>query len=294
MSRSTWTLIVILVLLAGVAFIVLHRPGEQSTTGIGGEKLVRFDSSAVDHMEILSKEGHVVLQKESSAWVMVEPMRSPADQGRVTSALSKAASMEVKSIVSSNPEKQEMFQVDSTGAFVRLAGSGHELAAFHVGKMSPSFMETYVRNEGSNDVALVDGALRYIFVHGTADWRDHTILSVQTDIVRMIGFTYGDTTFTLARSDSAWQIDGQVVRTPVIQSFLSSLSRFTADNFIDSAITETPKINAILSIDGTEVRFCEGVTPGALRVQTSVSPQWFVVQESKTKGLLKRKRDFLE
>jgi len=74
MSRSTWTLIVILVLLAGVAFIVLHRPGEQSTTGIGGEKLVRFDSSAVDHMEILSKEGHVVLQKESSAWVMVEPM----------------------------------------------------------------------------------------------------------------------------------------------------------------------------------------------------------------------------
>ena len=117
----------------------------------------------------------VVLEKQGDGWMLTSPMRYRADQNVVTAAVGKGKSIEVKNVVSSNPEKQSVFQVDSTGPLVQMYAAGTVVAGFRVGKPSASYTETYVRKEGSNDVYLADGMFNYLFAHQPKDWRDKSI-----------------------------------------------------------------------------------------------------------------------
>ena len=61
MKRNFLYLIGLTVLLAIAAFLVMQKPGEQSLEQSAGEPLVKYDSSAVDKIEIRSKDGTITL-----------------------------------------------------------------------------------------------------------------------------------------------------------------------------------------------------------------------------------------
>ncbi len=291
MSRSTWTLIAVLIVLVGIAVYVLQRPGESSSSDTSGTMLLSFDSAAVNRLEIHSREGDVTLQNDNGSWMLESPIRYRADQTSVLSAIAKARSIAVKNIVSSNPARFSLFQVDSTGTLVRVLAGNTLLASFFVGKPSSSYSETYARISNSNDVILADGMFGYMFSRSAQDWRDKAILRVPQNEVASVKFTYGDTTFTLARADSGWTLDGSRVKQASVDQLLGSLGGFTADGFIDTAYSPASPLAATVTINGTDIRFFAG--KGNYTVQTSTTPQWFEVQDWKVKGLLKRKNDFM-
>lgn len=208
MRKSTWVLAAILVLLAGVTYVVMQRPGESSSTG-SDKVLVEFDSSAVDRIEVHSASGAVTLEKIGGEWTLTAPLRFRADPAGVGSALGSARRILLSSLVSTNPQKQSLFQVDSSGTLVRLSDRGAEKAVFRVGKMGPSYTETYVRREGSDDVYLATGMIGPTFARRPNDWRDKTILKADQNSITAVTFRYGDTLFTLAFRDSAWSIGDQ-------------------------------------------------------------------------------------
>ncbi len=305
MKRNSTILLAILALLAIATFFVLRQPGEQSVSDSTGGPLVTYDSAAVDKMEIRSNNGTVTLEKQGGKWMITSSMKYAADEASVTTAVGKGKDLKITNTVSTNPAKQGVYAVDSTGTLVQVFANNNQVAAFRVGKPSSSWTETYARREGSNEVYSVDGVLSTTFLKAANDWRDKTIFKTDQSKIREVKFQfpaiggYGDTTFTLTKKDSVnWVIGSDSTINSNVTSFLSSLANFQSDEFVDSAITVMPKLTAAIETHGTQLRFYKR-TDGKYYVQSSSSPnphgagQWFAVQEWKAGQVLKRNKDFV-
>ncbi len=292
MKRNTLTSIIVLVVLAIIAFFALHREGEVSSTGSSGKMLVNYDSTAVDKLELISPTGSVILEKTAGTWMLTAPIRYKADETAAAAAVGKGRKIELSNLVSTNPEKQNLFQVDSTGTSVRVYEKGNLKAAFHVGKASSSFTETYVRVDGSNDVQLANEVITSYFNKPAKDWRDKAIFKVDEAKITSATFHYGDTTFVLSLQDSVWRIQKDSANPSVVKPLLGALANIQTDDFVDSLPATLPKLTAMVEVAGTQIRFYKK-DDGKYLVQTSQSPQWFDIQGWRTTSLLKRKKDLL-
>jgi hypothetical protein len=293
MKRSTLILVVVLAILAVAAYLVMQRPGETSTSGPAGNMLVEYDSAAVDRLEVIASGGSITLEKEAGSWMLVSPLRYKADGAAVTAAIGQGRRLELSSLVSTNPGKQSLFLVDSTGTLVKVYAKGAVQAAFRVGKPSSSFTETYVRREGSDDVHLAQGILTGAFVRQPNEWRDKTVFSLDQPQITAVKFQFGDTTFTLALADSLWRIGKDSVAQTTVTTFLTALSSFKANEFIDSTVSPLPKPTALVEVAGTQIRFHWNKDGSWYYVQSSQSPQLFKVLSWKAAQILKRKTEFL-
>ena len=293
MRRNTLTMGVILAALAIATVFVLQRPGESSSTGSSGKYLVNYDSANVDKVEIHTSTGDVTLAKDAGTWSLIAPLRYPADQGQATMMVGKGRQIELTSLISTNPEKQKLFLVDSAGTLVKVYEKGTERASFRVGKPGSSYMETYVRREGSNDVYLAAGILSATFGRQLKEWRDKTIFKIEEDRIRSVKVAFGDTAYTLSFQDSSWRIDKDPVQQSTVKSFLGSLATIQADDFVDSTITELPQLTCVIEVEGVQIRFHFNKAGNKYFVQTSRSPQWFEVQNWRATQILKHKKDFL-
>jgi hypothetical protein len=293
MKRSTLLLIGILAALAIVTFFVLQRPGESSSSASSTEMLVSYDSSAVDRIEVTSGGSTVCLALENGTWMISSPIHYRADESAVNAAISRGRKIEVRGLVSNNPEKHGLFQVDSAGTLVKVFEHGVERVAFRIGKPGTSFDETYVRREGAVDVLVAEGPLAYLFVKAPKDWRDRTILKTDRDKITSIHYRYGDTTFTVAFADSIWKVDAQPAAPAVMQNLLGTLSNYLANDFLDSTFTPTGPPAALVEVAGVQIRFYQNKEKTKFLVQTSRDPQWYVVEPYRAQDLLKRKKDLV-
>lgn len=292
MKQGTWILIAVLVVLGIATYLVLRQPGETSSTGSSGAMLVSYDSASVDRIDIRSGSGTIILEKESGGWMLTSPLRYRADQASATEAIGKGNHIELKNLVSTNAEKQHLFQVDSAGTLVRIYEKGTERAAFRIGKPSSNYMETYVRNEKSSDVYLAEGAFSFLFNRGAKDWRDKTIFKSTAEGITSVTFHYGDTTFALVFQDSTWRINQLPTDQTIVRSFLTALANVSADDFVDTALTSLPKMTSSIDVEGTQIRFYPEAQGGKYYVQTSQTPQWFELQGWRATQVLKRFKDF--
>ena len=60
------------------------------------------------------------MEKKGAEWMVVQPIEYRADQAAVARAIHQIKAMEVKSPISNKPEKQSVFQVDSTGIEIKI------------------------------------------------------------------------------------------------------------------------------------------------------------------------------
>lgn len=292
MKRNTLILVGILALLIVATFFVLERPGERSVTAEEGAMLVTYDSASVDRIVVSSRSDATTLQREGAGWMLTSPLRAKADDAAVHQLIGNARRIALKAMVSSNPQKKSVFQVDSTGTLVRLYKGDQEQAAFRIGKPGSTYTETYVRREGSDEVYLADGLLLYTYVKQPRDWRDKAIVRLPQESIRNVRLQYGDTTFTLAFQDSTWRIDGIPAAEYTVRSFIGSLASLNADNFVDSTITAPPPLTAQIDVDGVQLRFHKNPLADTYFVVSSGKPQVYEMQGWHAAQVLKRKNEF--
>ena len=293
MKKNTYILVGVLAILLVIAVILMNRPGEKNLSADNSHYLFNVDSSAIDKITLYSPQSKVTLEKKDGEWFLTEPIAYRADQSAVALVLHQSRELDVEEVVSSNPEKRSIFQVDSTGTAVRLLQGGEERAAFVVGKTGQSYAETYVRASRSNDVDLVKGSLSWSFGKSVKDWRDKTIFTVPKETIRQISYQYPDEKFSAVLQDSVWMIGTDKAKVADLSTLLGSLSNVQADDFVDSTIIPAPKISATISIGATQLRLSEIKGKDSYLVQTSLSPQWFVVQGWRAKQILKHKKDLI-
>ncbi len=293
MNRNTFGLLGLLAALVVIAYLVMQKPGEKSSTGESGDYLISADSLAVDKIEIKSAASRVVLGKKGVEWFVEHPISYRADQGNVAQLIHEMKQLEIKNTVSNKPEKHSVFQVDSTGTQVTIYEKGAEKASFIIGKMGGSYLESYGRRTSSNDVLLITVGSPMTFNKAVKEWRDRTIAAPGRETIKDVRYQYGDTVFALAFRDSAWMLGKDSTQDWVVNNLISSLSNVQADDFIDSPNARPSKPSAQITYAGTQITFFYVKEGDKYLVQCSSTPQWFEMQSWRANQILKRKNDII-
>lgn len=169
------------------------------------EKLLSFDTEAVDHIRIDSDaDKHVVLNKQDSQWQLPELNDFPADQGNVTRLLDRLANLEKGWPVATTKGAAKRFKV-AEASFERkltLAQGENTQATLYVGT-SPGFRKVHVRLPDEDDIhAAAFNAYGVGAKH--EDWIDKAILTHPAQTIRRVELPG----FTLQQQDGKLDVTG--------------------------------------------------------------------------------------
>ena len=293
MNRSTKILIGVFVLLAViVAFFFFPSTKEREMSYTAADVSIAVDSASVTGVEIASPGKSFVFENTGGTWMITSPARFTANAEAIATLLGELHRFKAGSPVSSNPAKQSLYQVDSTG--VRLTVTQRSGAPFSliVGKAGPAYSDVYFRLPSSNDVYLGEGLSTWTLRQELKEWRDKTILTVPSDSISEIDYAYKSRTATFRREGTRWVSAGgkDSVAADVMSGVINTLSNFRAEDFIDSAAPAAPNPVNLRLRSGGEVSFV--LSPAAadsshFMVQSSQSAQVYTVSKWAAQQILK-------
>ena len=307
-TKQLLVLVGVLVVL-GLLVLILENPFGKSEE----EKKVEeaqllfpfFNKENVAKIEIISALGTTTttLAKQNNQWVVETLDNYPADQTAVKELLDKVAEMKTVQRASSNPEKQSVFQVDSSGVEAKLTdASGNVLAHLFAGKTTPEIFNSYVRAADSNDVYIVKGYLKATFDKGYRSWRDRTIFGFLKEDVTHLTIQSEEEEIAL-QIDAAdkWQMlkplvssaDGTEVET--ITDLMSSLE---TDDFAESKDLseyglDAPKasITATLKDGSARTLLIGKEESGSYYVKNADKAQIFELNKAQVDKLIRKSAD---
>jgi hypothetical protein len=204
------------------------------------ESYVDLDSSAVDKIEFCILQSKMVFDKENGKWYASGPKSFKVDKRLVGQLLSMVANLEVVDLISTNPRKQMLFQVDTlTSTILNFMSGNDTLASLAVGKTSQDYMYTYVRKTDSDEVWSAKGFLSRIVGRHLDQWRDKSILDLDAEKITTIEFKKKKGSFKLAKVDTVWKISSslyteeQDTQEDEVRTFIDRISNLRTDEFAE-------------------------------------------------------------
>ena len=163
----------IFIVLAGLYWL-LEGQGKRSPKTV--HLLTSFEPAHVERINITSPgTDAIVLQRTDGAWLVSSDGPScAADSPAVQALLDSLKALTTGSMVSRNPERHALYEVSpETGLRVEtLDRDNRVLAALLIGTSGPNIFSTYVRDDNSDHVYLVDGILQNAASKTLNEWRD--------------------------------------------------------------------------------------------------------------------------
>ena len=176
----------------------------------------------------------VTLQRGGDAWTV---NGNRADTATVTRLWRALAGAEVGRVVATNPDNHERMGLSADSAWtVEFTLADGSTASLVVGKVGPNFPSGFVRLPEQDEVVVVSGDFRPTVVLSVTDWRDKTILRVDTAAVVSIVLESGEGVHVAERADSSWSVDGDPANVNTIRSLLGALSSLDAQGFVEDGI----------------------------------------------------------
>ena len=307
-TKQLLVLIGVLIIL-GLLVLIFENPfgksEEQKKVEEAGLLFPFFNKADVAKIEIIAAFGltTTILVKQSDQWVVETMDNYLADQTAVEELLDKVAEMKTIQRASSNPEKQSVFQVDSSGVEAKLTDAGGNLVAhLFAGKTTPEIFNSYVRAADSNDVYIVKGYLKATFDKGYRSWRDRTIFA----------FLKEDVTYLTIRSEEeeielqidaagAWQMLKPIVSAAggtEVGAITELMGSLETDDFVESKPLseyglDAPKmsITAALKDGSTRTLLIGNEESGAYYVKREGKAQIFELNKANVDKLIKKSAD---
>lgn len=290
MNRSTLILVVLLLALGAIVWFLLPSGREREVSYSETAVIPRIDSASVIKVEIQKPSKTITIENVGGRWTITSPVNYPADAASVFQLVGGLSHLTVGSLISSNPEKQRLFQVDSTGTLLTVTDRGGKSVSMIIGKMGPSFSDVYMRLPKSSDVYLAQGIETWTVGKDLKEWRDKTIYSAPSESIKELTYTAGGKETKYDRDSAGWKSADKPVDASVMNPLLNSLSNLHADDFIDSAakIESRPITVAIKGASSATLSLFP-VAPDSSRyyVQTTGSPQTFVISKWTAQQFLK-------
>jgi hypothetical protein len=199
-----WLLVVLVIL---VAIVLLLRLGGGRHKG--EEPLIAgFEPDLAHRIVIDGREGRTVLEKQDGVWIAASEDSFPVEAAAADKILDVIKGFSRRDVVSKNPEKQAIYQVDTTGTEVKVEdATGVALASFIIGKVGPDYQSTFVRSAASDEVVLTPGYLAGTFERGTRTWQDLAVFALEPGNISEIVLSRPAETIGLARDGTGqWYI----------------------------------------------------------------------------------------
>jgi uncharacterized protein DUF4340 len=189
--------------------LVVQRIQRRQIVVAGPAETLKVDPDRVTKLRIERHgEKPVVLERVAGSWKITSPVEYRANEQAVTTVLEALKSLELEDVISTNPQNQGTYQVDSMGTRVQAQEGDKTVLEIVVGKNTPDFAYTYVRPASKQEVYRAVGVLTYNFNKRPDDWRDRAILSVNPGNVDKVILEYPKekSQVVVARVDSTWTV----------------------------------------------------------------------------------------
>jgi LysM repeat protein len=280
MNRSTVLLLGLLAVLGAIVYFVLPGDEEQIVSYDKTPVAFSVDSASVVKLSIERPGRRLVIENVGGRWTITSHGNLIADPARVMEVVGGLSRFKSGSLVSSNPAKQPVFQVDSSGSLVTLTERSGAKRSIIIGKMGPSFSEVYFRMPGASNVYLGNGVTTWSLEREVKDWRDRTIFAAPAEAVTGLSISSGGRSRDFRKDSAGWKSGPEEVPTETINPVLTALAELRAEDFIDSELqfSGAPSTVEVTGGVGAKLEFYRLANDtGRYAVATSTSGQKYIV-----------------
>jgi hypothetical protein len=196
-------------ILAGLVAVIMLVNFIRSKMAASSDRLFpAYQPAKATEFAVRARWNSVKLVRTAAGWVVPEADSFPADTTDLTQILAVCDSMSAKSLVSANPEKHAVFQVDSTAGTRAVVVAGKDTVVdVVIGKNGPDYNSIYFRPAASKHVYQYPQNIKYLFGKSSASWRDTYVLRTNREQITGLTLTFPDQTVELARNDDGmWKI----------------------------------------------------------------------------------------
>lgn len=305
MLASLGVLIVLL-----LVYLLMQQSEKRSLTPKETDNFLAIDSGLVNKITIHRLGASVEFQKVGEVWNVLDGGKSyPTEKGSVEQIANLAHTLKVGEVISANPQKQMLFQVDTlTGNRVTFFRDATPLASVIVGKMGPDFQSSYVRKPESEEVFVAPGSFGRSFNRPPSGYRDKTLLTLDTMQIAIITLKGSDTDYRIVHLDSLWRIEpakgDPFMPDPMkMTSLLRQFTNIRWNNTLTGRETSPPDFaKPALQIDfalndgssRTLLFAAQGGESKDYYVRLSTSEEVFIVMEYTVKNLTKKPDELKE
>lgn len=239
-KTSNLRLILVLVILAliYVAIRLLRHTGRSSSFR---SELVQIDTSRVTKIAVEKKKTQFEIFKDGTgSWKVTLPKLNKtveATSSSVKSSLSGLLTIQPSRVVTRDPKKWADYQVDTAGTRIRVYEGSKNTLDIVIGKFGMQGRQeffTYVKLYDDNTVYTADNFMGITYFSDPESFRNGQFLEANTDSVKQVSFTYpADSSFTLSKPDSVWNLGNQKADSLSVVNFLSELRYISTRKFVD-------------------------------------------------------------
>ena len=207
MNRSLLILVALLAVLLVVYLLVSSGEKQELTPQIKSDFL-GVDSGTVDRVLVSRLGSEMKFERQVDGWYISDGDKMRRAQPDAANAVVQLAhTLSVGEVVSSNPAKQMLFQVDTlTGSVVEFYRGDEYLAGLVVGKMTSDYQSTYVRKPESDDVYAARGVFGQLFTRPPSTFMDKTLLSLVPGEINLVEYKGRGTDYSVMLQDSLWKV----------------------------------------------------------------------------------------
>jgi hypothetical protein len=225
----------VLVTVAGLYFFQGSEEFEEATYTLPATQLT-IDPARIVRVDITRPAGFVRLERLRGEWKLTEPVFASIDQDRLRELQQGLAGFRLIGLVSTNPRKQRVLQVDEQGTGVVLVGDDGRSLSLVVGKAAPTRGNAFIRPALSDTVYLAHGLTPAIINRDVIDWRLRTVLRLSPDAVHGLTITSGSGRHILEKREQAWASKSGPVSSELMNAALNALTGLQASAFVDTSM----------------------------------------------------------
>ena len=231
-----------ILLALGLVFLVTQLFNQKKERSFKSE-LVSLDTAAISKIVLHPQaDGHkeILLEKEGARWTALQgSLKVPVAPGSMNGLLNELVSIRVKSIATRSKDRWTEYEIgDSTGSRVQVFSGSKKLADFYSGKFGfnpqGNSMISYVRTAGEEEVYAIDGFQSMTFNTSFSNFRDKTLLEIETEQVASIRSDFHGLIHSLVKDSSKWVLDDHPgPDSAAVANYLNSIQRLNGTTFLD-------------------------------------------------------------
>lgn len=138
---------------------------------------------------------------QADKWVVANHNNQVANQQYVQEIFDTLDNLIVIEVISKNPDKQSIFQVNDSGIQVVMKVGDKVVKHFWIGKNGLIWPSSYFRFEGDDKVYLVKAILPQLF--GWTEWRDMIVMQLGNDLISELKWSNG---LKIVKEDGVWKV----------------------------------------------------------------------------------------
>jgi|Deesub1362B_J571_1020462.scaffolds.fasta_scaffold01284_3 cbb3-type cytochrome oxidase subunit 3 len=236
--RTTLTLFLILVFLAGFYYIYQIRGGKVRQERAEREKqFLTFEKDSVQTIRLIKPDQTIVITRTGDEpWHIVEPIQTKADQNQVTSILNVLKDAKIERVVADSATDLSPFGLDPAQATLIFEYRDKSADTVYIGERNATRAYTFAKISGDPRVVLTTSSLANTGEKTLYNLRNKKVLEFEKDNVKKIVFGVKGKTYVVEKRGDEWYLTSPVERKAdkdAIERVLNRLEIERADEFVD-------------------------------------------------------------